>query len=403
MRIAYVTQWFEPEPNIVKGVSFVRELERAGHSVTVITGFPNYPTGRLYPGYRLRPIQHEAVGGVNVVRLALYPSHDRSSLRRSLNYLSFFLSALAYLLMRRSKFDLAYVYHPPITVGLAAALTRIPFVLDVQDLWPDTIAATGMAGASRLVGPLWAVCGFVYRRASTIVAQSEGMRRELIVRGVPEEKVSVIRNWADVELHDTRPAAGRKQPFTLVYGGNLGRAQQLDNLVNAASLIESKRPDIRILIFGSGVDEVDLRKQAKDLGNVRFAGRIPANHIVREFARADALLIHLGDDPLFDITIPSKTQYCLATGRPIVAAVSGETAELLRESEAAIVVPPADPDALACAIIEMANKSSSEREWMGSAGAQFYDRNLSFSRGMDRTLALIDGTYQAVAAGQQSR
>jgi glycosyltransferase involved in cell wall biosynthesis len=115
------------------------------------------------------------------------------------------------------------------------------------------------------------------------------------------------------------------------------------------------------------------------------------------------LLIHLGDDPLFDITIPSKTQYCLATGRPIVAAVSGETAELLRESEAAIVVPPADPDALACAIIEMANKSSSEREWMGSAGAQFYDRNLSFSRGMDRTLALIDGTYQAVAAGQQSR
>jgi len=142
MRIAYVTQWFEPEPNIVKGVAFVRALEQAGHQVTVVTGFPNYPTGRIYAGYRLRPIQHETVGGVRVVRLALYPSHDRSSVRRSLNFLSFFVSALLYLRFRRARFDLAYVYHPPITVGLAAALAGIPFVLDVQDLWPDTIAAT---------------------------------------------------------------------------------------------------------------------------------------------------------------------------------------------------------------------------------------------------------------------
>src|SRR5690348_5670951 len=104
MRLAYVTQWFEPEPNIIKGLAFVRALQAAGHDVTVITGFPNYPAGRLYPGYRLRVIQHENIEGVPIVRLPLYPSHDSSSVRRSLNFLSFFLSALIYLLLRRSKF-----------------------------------------------------------------------------------------------------------------------------------------------------------------------------------------------------------------------------------------------------------------------------------------------------------
>src|SRR4051812_24240772 len=109
MRIVYLTQWFDPEPNIVKGLAFVRALEAPGHEVTVVTGFPNYPEGRIYPGYRLQPIQHETIDGVRVVRLPLYPSHDRSSVRRSLNFLSFFVSAFVYLLLRRSKFDLAYV------------------------------------------------------------------------------------------------------------------------------------------------------------------------------------------------------------------------------------------------------------------------------------------------------
>ncbi len=176
LRIAYLTQWFEPEPNIIKGVAFVQALQAAGHEVTVITGFPNYPEGRIYPGYRLRLLQRETLGGVPVIRLPLYPSHDGSSVRRSLNFLSFFLSCLVYLTIRRTRFDMAYVYHPPITVGLAAAIAglfrRLPFVLDVQDLWPDTIAATGMPGAARLVGPLGACCAFVYRRASAIVAQS---------------------------------------------------------------------------------------------------------------------------------------------------------------------------------------------------------------------------------------
>ncbi len=408
MRIAYLTQWFEPEPNIVKGVAFVAALQAAGHEVTVITGFPNYPEGRIYPGYRLRPIRREIVDGVRVVRLPLYPSHDRSSVRRSLNYLSFFLSCLAYLIVRRRRFDLAYVYHPPITVGLAAALAGfvrpLPFVLDVQDLWPDTIAATGMRGAARLAGPLGLCCRFVYRRANAIIAQSEGMRRALVERGVPDTKITIVRNWADAEFRDIPPSSARAGAFTLVYGGNLGRAQQLESVLDAALLL-GDRSDIRIELFGSGVDEDSLRARAGKLGlvNVHFRGRVGQDEMIGVFADADALLLHLGDDPLFAITVPSKTQFYLAMGRPIIAAVNGETAGILRDSGAAIVVPSRDPAALARAIRDLADLPAEDKARLGRNGADYYRRNLSFSRSKDRTIALLEGTYEKVRAGLRNQ
>jgi glycosyltransferase involved in cell wall biosynthesis len=405
MRIAYVTQWFEPEPNIIKGTEFVRALQSAGHEVTVVTGFPNYPYGRIYPGYRLRPISRETVDGVPIVRLPLYPSHDRSALRRSITFLSFFLSAFVYLRLGRSKFDLAYVYHPPITVGLAAALARIPFVLDVQDLWPDTVVATDIGGASKLAGLLGACCRFVYAKALAICTQSDGMKRALVERGVSAEKITVIRNWADAEFHEIPASRDRRRCFTLVYGGNLGRAQQLSNLVDAAAIVQQERPDIRIELYGSGIEERELQNKAKRhcLTNLDFPGRVPVQQMIREFADADALVLHLGNDPLFDITIPSKTQYYLAMGRPIVAAVNGEAGKLLRQSGAAIVVPPADAAALAKAIGEMADTSVRRRAVMGRAGTEFYRQHLSFSHAIGRTIALLEGTYGQMRTGLRDR
>jgi glycosyltransferase involved in cell wall biosynthesis len=403
MRIMYLTQWFEPEPNIIKGSAFVGALEEAGHDVTVVTGFPNYPTGKLYPGYRLRSIQRETLQGVNVVRLPLYPSHDSSSLRRSLNFLSFFLSAFAYCLLRRARYDLAYVYHPPITVGLAAALAgklrRLPFTLDVQDLWPDTVAATGMAGAGKLVRLLGPACDFVYRQAASIIVQSEGMRRTLIERGVPAEKVTTIYNWADVgdlpaaEASATAPEqTGR---FTVVYGGNLGRAQALETVVDAAAIIQRERDDIEILLYGHGVNAASLRQRAAEAGvtMLRFLNSLPKHEIVPVFARADALLLHLAGDPLFAITIPSKAQFYLAMGRPIVAGVAGEAAELLDESGAALVVPPCNATALANAICTLADLPFEQRAAMGDRGQRFYRERLSFGSALVRTLDLLRGTY----------
>jgi colanic acid biosynthesis glycosyl transferase WcaI len=394
MRILYLTQWFDPEPNVIKGPAFVRALEDAGHEVTVVTGFPNFPTGRIYPGYRLRLLQRERIDGVAVIRLPLYPSHDHSSLRRSLNFLSFFVSALLYVLLRRSRYDLVYVYHPPITVGLAAALAltirRQPMILDVQDLWPDTLAATGMRGAERLVPAIGWLCALVYRRAARIVVASEGIHRALINRGVPAAKLFTLRNWANDEPA-TRPMDARSQgaPFTLIYGGNLGLAQGLPTVADAAVLLERTREPIEFIVYGDGVAAEAFRERTGDLPNLTLRPQVARDRIVPIFQQADALLLTLRDDPLFAITLPSKLQFYLAMGRPIVAAIAGEGAELLRASGAAIVARPDDPEALAAAIRAMAALSASDRETMGRAGRAYYEAHFSFRRGIAETLAQI--------------
>jgi glycosyltransferase involved in cell wall biosynthesis len=406
MRILYLTQWFHPEPNIVKGSAFVRALEEAGHEVTVVTALPNYPAGRIYPGYKLRPIQTELLDGVRVVRLPIYANHGSSAIGRSLNFLSFFVAVLLYCLVRRRSYDAAYVYHPPITVGLAAALAGLfrplPMVLDVQDLWPDTIAAAGMRGCRTLALLLGPICGFVYRRSSAVVAQSAGMRRALIERGVPADKVTTIGNWADVGEVKPPPAAGsdRSRPFTIIYAGNLGRAQALHTLVDAAGIVERTRGDVRILVYGDGVDSARLRARAKaaGVGNLSIEDARPKDEIVGILAGADALLIHLADQRLFEVTIPSKCQFYLALGRPIVAGVAGEAAELLNQSGSALVVEPCNPGALAAAFTAMADLPAAERERMASSGRRFYEENFAFERGVGRILSLIEGLSPAHAA-----
>lgn len=398
MRIVYLTQWFEPEPNIIKGTPFVRALIAAGHDVTVVTGLPNYPTGRIYPGYRLRLIQHETIDGVRVVRLPLYPSHDPSSLGRSLNFGSFFVSALVYCLFRRERVDLVYAYHPPITVGLAAALAglvrRAPFVLDIQDLWPDTIAATGMRGAARLTPILARLCAFVYRRAAAIIVQAEGMRDALATRGVPASKLTVIHNWATIDADAAPASIAHRAPFTLVYGGNFGRAQALETVIEAAAILERTRGDIAIELYGNGIESASLKAQATrlDLRSVHFHERVSPQAIAPIYAAADALLMHLADDPLFTITIPSKTQVYLAMGRPIVAGIAGEGAALLRQSGAASVVPPGNPPSLARAIAALADLPAAEREAKGARGRAYYREAFSVEVGIARTLAVLEGT-----------
>lgn len=399
MKILYLTQWFDPEPGVIKGVDFVRALGAAGHEVTVVTGLPNYPTGRIYPGYRFRLFQTEEIDGVRVERLPLYPSHSTSSLGRALNFLSFFVSALLYGLLRGGRYDLAYVYHPPITVGLAAALfgplRRLPFVLEIQDLWPDTVVTSGMTGTSRLASVLSGLCNFTYRRARAIVLQSEGMRTRLIERGTPAAKLHVIRNWADANAL-ARPAAERTalgfgDGFALVYGGNLGRMQALDTAIDAMQRFAARGGTGDLYLIGDGIEREALQAHAARIGanNVHFVDRMPQNEVVRWYAAADALLLHIARDPLFEITIPSKTQFYLAAGKAIVAGIDGEAAAILRASGAAMLAPPQDADALCDAITAMAAASPAERDAMGERGAGYYRRMLGFEAGIAATLEVI--------------
>lgn len=400
MRILLLTQWFDPEPTF-KGLLFAKELQRLGHDVTVLTGFPNYPGGRVYEGYRVKPITKEVVEGIPVTRVALYPSHDGSGLRRALNYVSFAAtSSLAALGIRRP--DVAYVYHPPATVGSAALVLKrlrgVPFVYDVQDLWPQTLAATGMVGNKRVLGLVGAWMRSIYRSAAFVVTLSQGMRDAIVAEGTPPAKVHVIRNWADeAQLTPVRPSVERAKElgfegrFSVVFAGTIGKAQGLETVLDAAELLRDV-PDVEFVIVGGGIAASGLRvaAQERSLTNVRFLDRRPLSEIGEVLALADALLVHLKDDPLFAFTIPSKTQAYLLAGRPILMGVRGDAAGLVEEAGAGLSFEPENPAQLAAAVVDLKSKTVAEREAMGKAGAEYYAANLSLATGasaFERVLA----------------
>lgn len=406
MRILYLTQWFEPEP-MVKGITFARALADRGHEVEVVTGFPNYPTGKLYPGYRLALYQREVMDGVVVHRLPLYPSHDGSSWRRILNYLSFFLSAAIFCAFKARRFDVIYAY-PPITVGLAAAFAgwagRRPFVLDIQDLWPDSVVKSGMPGTGRMAGILHVICNFVYRRSARILSQSRGIKARLIERGTPQDKIDVVYNWADEAAAAPTGACDLKRygfggKFNVVYGGNLGRVQGLDTVVRAAALAVARVPNLQLLLIGDGIEGENLRALVRNLGadNVRIEPGIPRSQIGDVFDAADVLVLHLWDDPLFEITIPQKTQFYLAMGKPVLIGVRGEASQFIQEAGAGLATPPEDVNAMADAMVRLAALPPDELKAMGRQGRRAYEDRFSFAQAITATEATLHQAIQGAA------
>lgn len=394
MRVLVLSQWFRPEPNLI-ATSVAMGLKRLGHEVQVLTGFPNYPGGKLYPGYKIRPFHREVLDEVPVVRVPLYPSHDTSGVKRIATYSSFAVSASFFGVPRVTKPDVVYVYHPPATVGLPAIflqmLRKVPFVYHIQDLWPDTLAATGMVDSKlihRLVGK-W--CNLVYSRASELIVLSPGFKRLLIERGVPEAKINMIYNWADEttdKLDEVEPAiVAALDPdnrFNILFAGNMGQAQALEAVIDAARLVRDRAPYIQFVFIGSGVATTRLKEHAAQVGadNVLFLPRQPRSKIDAIMSLADVLLVHLKDDPLFSVTVPSKTQAYLAIGKPIMMGVAGDAAELVEIAQAGLRCQPENPKHIADVALQFYVMSDAEREALGRNGRAYYQRSLSMEQGV---------------------
>ncbi|WP_257314211.1 glycosyltransferase family 4 protein [Geothrix fuzhouensis] len=404
MRILLLTQYFDPEP-MLKGLPFAKELVRQGHEVEVLTGFPNYPGGEFYPGYRLRLFQREVIDGITVLRVPLYPSHDAGGFRRMANYLSF-ASAAAILgpwIVRRP--DVIYAYHGHAPIGFPAwiigLVRRAPFVLDIQDLWPDSIMASGMLPVrfKGLVPMVAAWCRFMYRRATKIAVLSPGFKKVLVSRGVPEGKVEVIPNWCDeiqTQPGVIRPdeAALMEGRFNVVMAGNMGKMQGLDVVLDAAQMLSIIEPAIQFVLVGGGVEQPYLQARAASLGltNVLFLPRRPVQEIGALLHRAEALLVHLKNDPLFAITIPSRTQTYLAIGCPILCGVRGDGADLVRESGAGFYFEPEHPESLVEAVLALHRLPPEARAKLGDRGRHFYAERLSIEVGTEAFLALFATT-----------
>ncbi|GIM64161.1 hypothetical protein Pve01_82440 [Planomonospora venezuelensis] len=393
MRILLITQWFDPEPTF-KGLLFAKELQRLGHEVEVLTGYPNYPGGRVYDGYRIRPFERSVVAGVPVTRVALYPSHDGSGVRRLLNYGSFAVAAaLASLVARRP--DVAYVYHPPGTIALPAMALRIlrgvPFVYDVHDLWPDTLSSTGMVSSGGALGLVGAGMKWVYRLASEVVVISEGFRGRLRERGVPDEKITVIPTWTyEDDIADAVPAVRDGGPFKVVFAGTMGKAQALDTVLDAAVLLQGE--PVQLVLVGGGIEVDRLQSRVTDerIDNVTFLPRRPPSEIGEVLVSADALLVHLRKDPLFEITVPSKTQAYMVAGKPILMGVAGDATQMIEDADAGVCFAPENPAALAAAVRRLAALPPEELAAMGARGKGYYDSHLSLTVGAGRLVEVLD-------------
>lgn len=406
MRVTILTQWFPPEPIRIP-LDLALGLQRRGWDVEVVTGFPNYPSGKLYPGFKLRPWMRETIEGIAVTRVWLYPDHSRSAAKRILNYASFALSAALLPLFLTRRPNVVFVYGSPYTPALAAIfwrlVRRVPFVFHLQDMWPEGLQAVQMVRSRTALRAAAVFCKVVYRAARRIIAISPGFRSNLLEKGVPAAKVDYVSNWVDVEHYRPmeRDAAlaerlGAGSGFNVMYAGAIGAAQGLDVVVDAAVMLRDL-PDVAFLLVGDGVDRERLQRRARELElqNVRFLGAYAEKEMPPILALADVLLVHLRNDPIFRITIPHKVLSYMATGKPLLCAVEGDAAAVIREAGAGIAAPPGDAAALANAVRSLRAMPAQQRSALGDAGRRAAVERYSREHAVEQIAAILESAVTA--------
>ncbi len=396
MKILIVTQYFWPENFRINDLA--KGLSTRGHVVTILTGLPNYPGGSFFPGYGFLGPYRESVDGVDVIRCPLFPRGRGGGLRLSLNYLSFAVMAtLKGWFVCRQEYDVIFVYGAsPMTVGFPAIASKrarhTPMMLWILDLWPESIAATQAVRSPCVLRWIEYMVRFIYKHCDDILVQSQAFIAYVDRQGVPSRRLRYFPSWAEA-LYETSgdrlsvpESVQFPKGFRVMFAGNVGAAQDFDTILTAAERLQSRR-DIHWIIVGDGrmlnwaQAEVERRQLAS---TVHFLGRHPLETMPAFFAQADAMLVTLRREPIFALTIPGKVQSYLASGRPIIAALDGEGARIVREAGAGFVCSAEQPEALADAVVRMAETPREARELMGRRGAEYYaahfDRTMLFDQ-----------------------
>jgi colanic acid biosynthesis glycosyl transferase WcaI len=410
LRIAIVSQYFRPEnAKIPNGLA--AGLSERGHDVRVVTGYPNYPLGKLFPGFRQRLVLHEQHGRVRVRRVPIYVSHSQNPFARLANYASFGLSCLSASRFVRSA-DAVYVYATPMTAALAPAIWRrtrkTPFVIHVQDLWPESVTGSSLVRQgliARMIGALlnpW--LHSIYRLSSGVIAIAPTMQRILLDRGVDEKKIHTVLNWDDANPDIAETGSSQEpQRCSVVYAGNLGDMQDLETAVRAAAKV-TDLDGFSLRLIGAGVAEARLRVLVAELGaeNVDFPGPVPSEEMARVYAASDYQLVSLKDLAIFRGTIPSKFQASLAHGRPVITTVAGDVADIVQANGLGFVSAPEDADGLADVFRQAYATPSADIRSMGERARRYFATEMSFDRGVDRIEQILSDAADEARGNKQS-
>jgi colanic acid biosynthesis glycosyl transferase WcaI len=394
MRVVIVSQFFKPEPAIMPS-RLAKELARQGHDVVVITAFPSRPGGALFSGYAQRFGYEENLEGVRVRRVPTVISHDRNAVRRIGSFLSFAAASLTEFGWARGA-DIVYVYATPMTAAIAPRIWRAlfgtPYVLHVQDLWPESVTESGMLGNGRASAvarsALDTFLQWIYRGAEHTVAIAPSMAKTLESRGVDPDRLSVVLNWGDEENLTRVERIPEGGGLRVVYAGNMGRFQDVRTIVEAARMVQDV-PGLRIDLFGDGTDLESLQEQVAGLENITFHGRVPREEMEAIYARSDFQLVTLMDLPLFKGTIPSKFQGSMAAGIPVITTVKGDVRDFVRDNHLGLTAEPENPQDLAMALRKAYQLPEEQRAQMGQNALGFYEREMSFSGSGKRIQAIL--------------
>ena len=397
LRVLIVSHYFDPEPFRINQV--VSDLVAAGARPTVLTGQPNYPEGRVYPGYRAAAwgVERQAQG-YDIVRVPVVPRGNGKAIRLALNYLSFCAVGilLGSWLLRGRRFDTVFVYATsPVIQGYVGLwfglIKRAPVILWVQDLWPEALSAVGFVRNRYILGAIRGVITGLYRASDLVLGQSHAFVRHI----TPQAGRTPVLYFPNPGERPPAAEVGVMVPdlgpgFHVIFGGNIGKAQGMPNVIAAADLLRDD-PDIRFSLFGSGVmlPWIEAEIARRGLTNVVMGGRMPPEAMPGIYAQAGALLLTLVDDPLLAQTVPSKFQSYLAAGVPIVAAVNGEAADIVRQSGAGIACAADAPSALAAAIRALKAAAPEKRAAMGAAACRFFADHYKPERLTHKLLGLL--------------
>jgi colanic acid biosynthesis glycosyl transferase WcaI len=403
MNLLIITNHFWPENFRITDLAL--GLIERGHQVTVLSGVPDYPEGKFFPGYGIFKRRREDYQGIKIRRVPLVPRGQGGRLRLALNYLSFALcGCLLAPLSCPGSFDLILVFETsPVTVGLPALvlkrLRHIPIMFWVQDLWPESLSATGAVHSPLVLGLVGLVVRLIYRGSDLILAQSRAFFPSIGQYGGSREKTVYFPNSAEdfyrpVQVEAAAPErALLARGFNLIFAGNIGAAQDFDTILAAAELLKDRR-DLHWVILGDGRRRAWVEDQVRARGlsaTVHLLGRYPPETMPRFFALADALLVTLKKEPIFALTIPGKVQSYLAAAKPVIACLDGEGARVVQEAGAGLAGPAGDPRALADNVLAMYRLSKSGRRAMGLKGRDYFEQHFERELQLDRLEALMQG------------
>jgi glycosyltransferase involved in cell wall biosynthesis len=407
LKILIVSQYFAPENFPINGI--VKSLVEKGVEVDILTGNPNYPEGRIYPGYRAVGCGRTSWHGIGVYRVPIFPRGARGALRLAMNYLSFvfFASLFGPWLLRSNRYDAVFVYAPsPILQAIPAivlaTIKRCKVAVWIQDLWPESLSATGYVANVRLVAMMRVVVRAIYARSDLLLVQSRGF--QLSVAALANGRtIAYLPN----AVEDMYFAEGPDQPlpaiegldaaFVVLFAGNIGAAQGVGVIVDAAKLL-SPYEDIHFIVAGNGSKLAWLREEtrAQSLTNLHLLGRLPATIMPTLMSKASALLVTLTADEIFSVTVPSKVQAYLASGRPILASLNGEGARLVEEAQAGLAVPAQDAKGLAEAVLRLYYMSDEERSRLGANGRRYCWENFR----QEKVVGQLIGHLRALSAAE---